>query len=188
MGQAACRRPSHPPTRPWSTQCARRCADPRSRYRRRVAGERGDSATAPPLLRLRRSCRSRRGRGIALRGFVPSPRVAFRKRPGSRVGSARRRRDAVFAKLSEKGGRARPIRKGAQRVKRVLGTEREHSAECVGVDTNPTEFVQQSLKSLLVRQPASVTGSPSPTGRTIINKPRIIPISKIMPRGLNCKQ
>jgi hypothetical protein len=30
--------------------------------------------------------------------------------------------------------------------------------------------------------------SPSPTGRTIINKPRIIPISKIMPRGLNCKQ
>jgi len=94
-------------------------------------------------------------------------------------------RDAILAQLRQKGGRPSSVRKRAQCAKGVLGPQCEHSTERVGINANPAELAQESLKRLLVGQPDSVTVRPGPTGRTIINKLRIIPISKIVPSGLD---
>jgi len=70
--------------------------------------------------------------------------IAFRERRcvSSRGGGSTGSRDAVLPQLRQKRRRPSGVRKGSQRSKGVLGAQREHSTERVGINANPAELAQ----------------------------------------------
>jgi hypothetical protein len=72
---------------------------------------------------------------------------------GQRRRSSGRSGHAVLPQLREERGRPRAVREYAQRAQRIFWSKREHGAKRVGIDTHPTEFVQQDLERVLVCQP-----------------------------------
>ena len=65
----------------------------------------------------------------------------------------RRGRDSAFAQLREERRRTRAIGECPQGSQSILGPERQHRAERVGINTHTAKLVQQDFERSLVCQP-----------------------------------